>query len=79
MVKSISRFCVLFLCMMVQLSAFAQDSLGSERTQMAEGMRSNGKIYVVVSVLVIILAGLFVYLGRLDKKISRLEKKDGLS
>jgi hypothetical protein len=65
--------------MMVQLSAFAQDSLGSERTQMAEGMRSNGKIYVVVSVLVIILAGLFVYLGRLDKKISRLEKKDGLS
>ena len=79
MVKLISRFFILFLCMMFQVSVFAQDSLGSEKTQMAEGMRSNGKIYVVVTVLVIILAGLFIYLGRLDKKISRLEKKDGLS
>jgi hypothetical protein len=33
----------------------------------------------VVTVLVIILAGLFIYLGRLDKKINRLEKKDNLS
>jgi len=77
--KSLFRLCILLFCMMVRFSVFAQDSLGSERTQMAEGMRSNGKIYVVVTVLVIILTGLFMYLGRLDKKISRLEKKDNLS
>ena len=41
---------------------------------MAGTMRSNGKIYVVVAVLVIILLGLFFYLIRLDRKISRLEK-----
>jgi CcmD family protein len=41
---------------------------------MATGLRSNGKIYVVVAVLVIILTGLFFYLIRLDRKISRLEK-----
>ena len=41
---------------------------------MAGTMRSNGKIYVVVAVLVIILAGLFTYLTRLDRKITRLEK-----
>lgn len=54
----------------------AQDSLQKEKPQMADVMRSNGKIYVVVAVLMIILAGLFVYLIRLDRKLSRLEKSD---
>ncbi|HSZ32805.1 MAG TPA: hypothetical protein VK772_05815 [Puia sp.] len=53
----------------------AQDSLQKEKPQMAELMRSNGKIYVVVAVLIIILGGLFFYLINLDRKISRLEKK----
>ena len=39
-------------------------------------MRSNGKIYVVVAILVFILTGLFLYLIRLDRKISRLEKNN---
>ncbi len=52
----------------------AQDSLSREAPRMAEGMRANGKIYVVVSVLIIILSGLFIYLIRLDRKISRLER-----
>ena len=52
----------------------AQDSLGNEKPQMADGMRSNGKIYVVVAVLLIILTGILIYLIRLDRKISRMEK-----
>jgi hypothetical protein len=52
----------------------AQDSLQHEKPQMADLMRSNGKIYVVVTVLLIILTGLFIYLVRLDKKMGRLEK-----
>lgn len=52
----------------------AQDSLASDKPQMAEGMRANGKIYVVVAVLLIILAGIFIYLFRLDRKLGRLEK-----
>ena len=41
---------------------------------MAGIMRSNGKIYVVVAVLLVILFGLFGYVVSLDRKISRLEK-----
>ena len=42
---------------------------------MANTMRSNGKIYVVVAVLTTILVGLLAYVVRLDKKISKLEKE----
>ncbi len=38
-------------------------------------MRSSGKIYVVVTVLLTILGGLFFYLFRLESKISKLEKE----
>ena len=52
----------------------AQDSLSNKRPEMASAMRANGKIYVVVAVVVIILAGLFLYVIRLDRKISKMEK-----
>lgn len=41
---------------------------------MADVMRSNGKIYVLVGVIVIIFAGITVYLINTDRKISKLEK-----
>jgi len=53
----------------------AQDSLKNEKPQMADAMRSNGKIYVVVAVLLIILAGLFLYLFQTDRKLTRIEQK----
>lgn len=37
-------------------------------------MTENGKIYVVIAVMLTILAGLVLYLVRLDRKISKLEK-----
>lgn len=40
---------------------------------MAVGMRSEGKIYVVVAVLVTVMSGLFLYLINLDRKLSKLE------
>jgi hypothetical protein len=43
-------------------------------TDMADAMRSNGKIYVVVLVLATIFAGIIAYLIRIDRKISKLEK-----
>ena len=51
----------------------AQDT-ASKKTEMADLMRSNGKIYVVVTVVVTILAGLILYVARLDRKITKLEK-----
>lgn len=44
-------------------------------TEMADTMRSNGKIYVVVVVLATIFAGIFAYLVILDRKISKIEKE----
>ena len=41
---------------------------------MADAMKENGKIYVVIAVILTILAGLVLYLVRLDRKISKLEK-----
>jgi len=50
-------------------SAFAQD-----KPEMADALRSNGKIYVVVAVCLTILLGLFTYVFYVDRKISKLEK-----
>ena len=43
--------------------------------EMADQLRGEGKIYVVVAVLCIILLGILFYLIRLDTKITRLEKE----
>jgi CcmD family protein len=42
---------------------------------MADTMRSEGKIYVVVAIMLIIFTGLIVYLVSLDRKVTRIEKK----
>lgn len=41
--------------------------------EMADLMRADGKIYVVVLVLATIFAGIIAYLIRIDRKISNLE------
>ena len=46
----------------------------SAQTEMADAMRANGKIYVVVAVLATIFAGIFAYLIVLDRKITKAEK-----
>lgn len=56
------------------ISIFAQNT-ATDSVEMADTMRSNGKIYVVVLVLGVILTGIIVYLINLDKKISRIENR----
>ena len=63
------RFTFMAACLFLSGEALAQD-----KVEMADSMRSNGKIYVVVAVCLTILIGLFIYVFLLDKKISRLEK-----
>ncbi|MEJ7821853.1 MAG: CcmD family protein [Chitinophagaceae bacterium] len=62
---------ILFIAAFLLLSftTYAQD-----KVEMADSMRNNGKIYVVVAVCITILIGLFFYVFILDKKISRFEK-----
>ncbi len=46
-----------------------------ESVEMADALRSNGKIYVVVLVLATIFAGIIWLLVRMDRKITRLENE----
>ncbi|MFZ9386919.1 MAG: CcmD family protein [Chitinophagaceae bacterium] len=63
---------LLLIGMLQANGIFAQ----GQETGMADLMRSNGRIYVVVAVILTILAGLILYLVRLDRKISKLEKEN---
>lgn len=46
------------------------------QTASTEGfMVQNGKIYLVMTIVYIILIGLFIYVASVDKKVSKLEKK----
>jgi CcmD family protein len=42
---------------------------------MADALRQDGKIYVVVAVILVVVVGLIGYLISLDRKVSRLEKE----
>jgi hypothetical protein len=66
------RFLLAFLLVLISTISFAQE----ETVDMADNMRSEGKIYVVVAVILTIFAGIIFYLIRLDRKISRLERHD---
>ena len=70
--RQVSCFSLFVLVMGLNLSAFAQ----TEAVEMADVMRSNGKIYVVVAVCLTILLGLFLYVFNVDRKISKLEKSN---
>ena len=61
----------LYLALPARIWAQADDA---QRRYTAFDMRQNGKIYVVVCVMSIILVGLFLYLFRLDRKIGKFEK-----
>ena len=76
MTKITKKAAALALLLLTALIVSAQQTgIANDPVQMADGMRSNGKIYVVVAVLVTVLAGLLIYVIRLDRKISQLEKK----
>ncbi len=60
------------LLLSASLISFAQDNNGVE---MATDLRSSGKIYVVVAVLVTIFIGLAFYLFSIDSRLKKIEKE----
>lgn len=68
----IKRILFLILLNIIAVGLHAQDS--TQKVEMADTMRSNGRIYVVVAVILTILVGLVLYIVRLDRKINRMEK-----
>ena len=70
MMRVLNKITFLFAMLLVSTLSFAQDKYPTT----SDLMRSNGRIYVVVGVILIILAGLILYVVRVDRKISKLEK-----
>jgi len=67
--QSMLKYLLLVSFVVISFASQAQ-----QQAEMADTMRSNGKIFVVVGVILIVVTGLFVYLFSLDKKVSRIEK-----
>ena len=63
---------VFFLTCLTYINTFAQTGNGID---MATGLRSSGKIYVVVLGLLVIFCGFIFYLFTIDRKITKLEKR----
>jgi hypothetical protein len=57
------------------LLSFAASAQASD-IEMADQFRADGKIYVVIAVVSVVLIGLFAYLFRLESKVSALEKRN---
>lgn len=78
----ILAICCFMLSMLLAVEpAMAQDqivefsSAPQQNIEMADALRQDGKIYVVVAVLLTVLAGVLFYLIALDRKVGRLEKQ----
>lgn len=74
MFKHIKYNTILIFSFLNSMICFAQES----NVDMADGMRENGKIYVVVAVLCIVFAGIVSYLIVLDRKLTKFEKQKEL-
>ncbi|MGY6522084.1 MAG: CcmD family protein [Mongoliitalea sp.] len=70
---------ILFLMLTLQVSAQEKIAINESdyqntRVEMADVMRAEGKIYVLVGIIVIVFAGIVVYTINTDRKVARLEK-----
>jgi prepilin signal peptidase PulO-like enzyme (type II secretory pathway) len=72
--KFIRSSLFVLIALLAALTGHAQGD--GDKVEMADTLRSNGKIYVVVIVVVTILAGLILYVIRLDRKIGRMEARE---
>ena len=63
------------LLLLFYINIFLPLISNAQEIEMADSFRSEGKIYIVIAVMAVILAGIFIYLFAMGNKISKLEKK----
>ena len=66
------RMLILFALFFFSLESFSQVT---EKVEMADILRQDGKIYTVVFGLVVILTAMIILLLRVDRRIFRLERQ----
>ena len=70
-----------FLLVIFSFAAQAQEKIAvtsadysNNEVEMADVMRSEGKIYVLVGIIVLIFIGLLAFVIQTDRRVSKLEK-----
>ena len=69
-----NKFLILALGIFISTNLLAQQTV-VEEVPMADQMRADGKIWVVVAVIAVIFTGIILFLVSMDKKITKLEKQ----
>ncbi|MBC7653801.1 MAG: CcmD family protein [Oligoflexus sp.] len=64
------KFISLLNMMFISALLFAQDN----KIEMADELRSSGKIYVVVTVMLLLFLAFIIYLFIIDKRLKKIEK-----
>ena len=67
--KKLVLLTAMILCFFMVQAQPGQD------VEMADVMRSSGKIYVVIGTIVIVFAGLAIYLFSIDMRLKKIEKE----
>jgi len=62
------------LSTIICLFLFVTATFAQSDVEMADTLRSSGKIYVVVAVIAVIFVGLAVFLFALDRRIKKIEQ-----
>jgi len=74
--KKVLKVIVFFLLSFIIFIPYSiAQEMDEKSVDMADTMRTEGKIYVVVAVVVILFTGLFIYAINTDRKLSRIEKE----
>ena len=71
--NKLTRVLLLVLPMLALSFVGMAQPAGNGPVEMADTLRANGMIYVVIAVVLTILGGLLFYVYRLDRKITRIE------
>ncbi|MGV3589767.1 MAG: CcmD family protein [Adhaeribacter sp.] len=87
MLKNWVLLLLLALTLFINNNAVAQTAPATDETvmveanssaanvEMADQLRRDGKIYIVVGCVLVVLAGVLFYLVSIDRKVGRLEKQ----
>jgi ABC-type amino acid transport system permease subunit len=74
------KYILVFSLLMMSLGLSAQkteiveEDYANDRIEMADAMRSDGKIYVLVAIIVMLFAGFMIYAIMTERKVKKLEK-----
>jgi ABC-type amino acid transport system permease subunit len=78
--KHMKKWLMVFF-LFISLNVLAQEKIEitetdyqNNRVEMADTMRADGKIYVVVGIIAIIMGGILLYVINTERKIAKLEE-----